>query len=191
MIHNLQGLIVPSSDWCLVVFSFGLQNAVDTNSPEVAYCEPSAELDLDPSSELSSLLFFFRFPDFFKCAALATTMLKNAHERLALHPYFRQAPDSRFVFLTYAAVSFRTSTHHYYPTLPVMLPRPPLAVPPLMTFPPRSRSSNSPSQHSSVTSPPSRPASSVSRTSCRRRPSRATRRTFPPSAPSSCEDSCE
>ncbi|KAM0746437.1 hypothetical protein T439DRAFT_329874 [Meredithblackwellia eburnea MCA 4105] len=65
--------------WCLVVFSFGLQNSLDNESLEVAYF-------------------------FLKCASFANSMLKGAHERLSAHPYFQKAPDSRFVFLTYAAV---------------------------------------------------------------------------------------
>mgnify|MGYP001609643703 FL=1 len=39
-------------------------------------------------------------------------MLKGASERLSLHPYFKHAPDSRFVFLTYAAVRIFTRKTH-------------------------------------------------------------------------------
>ncbi|KAI5477815.1 hypothetical protein MNV49_005899 [Pseudohyphozyma bogoriensis] len=67
------------SYWCLVVFSFGLQNSLDVGSTEVAYY-------------------------FFKCAGYASGMLLHARNKLATHEYFQCAPDSRFVFLTYAAV---------------------------------------------------------------------------------------
>ncbi|KAL8292826.1 hypothetical protein RQP46_000520 [Phenoliferia psychrophenolica] len=68
-------------------------------------CQPDTVARV-PAQQLSHFYSVFDFyrDFFFKCASFANSILKGAHERLSLHPYFRQAPDSRFVFLCYAAV---------------------------------------------------------------------------------------